>query len=86
MKLFRSGKNKKPAQEKLVTVASFNYAAEAHLYRTKLESEGIWSFVAEQFAPNWFITVGAGGVKLQVRESDVPEATRILASKNEKSD
>lgn len=65
------------AHDKLVTIATFNYAAEAYLYQAKLESEGIWSFVAEEFAPNWLVTIAAGGVKLQVRESDVAEAVRI---------
>ncbi|MDO9333397.1 MAG: DUF2007 domain-containing protein [Dehalococcoidales bacterium] len=66
------------ADDKLVTIATFNYAAEAYLHRAKLESEGIWSFVADEFAPNFFITAAAGGVKLQVRESDAAEAIRIL--------
>jgi hypothetical protein len=39
------------ADDKLVTVATFSYAAEAHLSKAKLESAGIWSFVAENFAP-----------------------------------
>lgn len=69
---------KKNPEEKLVTIATFNHAAEAYVHKAKLESEGIWSFVAEQFAPNWFITVGAGGVKLRIRESDAEKATKII--------
>jgi hypothetical protein len=73
-------KNKrKISQDKLVTIATFNYAAEAHLHKATLESEGIWSFVAEEFAMNWVGIVAAGGVKLQVRESDAAEAIRILS-------
>ena len=64
--------------DKLVIIATFNHAAEARVYRAKLESEGIWAFVAENFAPNWPITVGAGGVKLQVKESDVKNALKII--------
>jgi hypothetical protein len=42
------------------------------------------SFVAENFAPNWGITVGAGGVKLQVKESDAQRTTDILNSQKKK--
>jgi hypothetical protein len=69
------------SDEKLVTIATFSYAAEAQFHKAKLESAGIWSFVAENFAPNWGITIGAGGVKLQVRESDAKEAVKILNTK-----
>ena len=72
------------ADNKLVTVATFSYAAEAHLSKAKLESAGIRSFVAENFAPNWGITVGAGGVKLQVKESDANKAAKILNIKKGK--
>ena len=72
------------ADDKLVTVATFSYAAEAHLSKAKLESAGIRSFVAENFAPNWGITVGAGGVKLQVKESDANKAAKILNIKKGK--
>jgi hypothetical protein len=74
----------KMADDKLVTVATFSYAAEAHLSKAKLESAGMRSFVAENFAPNWGITVGAGGVKLQVKESDAQKATAILKSQKKK--
>jgi hypothetical protein len=74
----------KMADDKLVTVATFSYAAEAHLSKAKLESAGIRSFVAENFAPNWGITVGAGGVKLQVKESDANKAAKILNIKKGK--
>ena len=72
------------ADDKLVTVATFSYAVEAHLSKAKLESAGMRSFVAENFAPNWGITVGAGGVKLQVKESDAQRTTDILNSQKKK--
>ena len=34
--------------DKLVAVANYDYPEMAHLASTKLESEGIWSFVADE--------------------------------------
>ena len=63
--------------EKLVTIATFPFPAAAHLAAAKLESEGIWSFVAgENF--NSIYPVMEGGIMLQVREADAPKAITIL--------
>ena len=64
----------------LITIATFNYPAQAHVLRTKLESQGIWSFVADE---NFVTATGPcsnsiGGVKLQVKEQDVERALEIL--------
>jgi hypothetical protein len=72
-------KNKrKTSQDKLVTIATFNHAEEANLSKAKLESEGIGSFVADEFTAKWVIPIIAGGIKLQVTEPDVAEAIKIL--------
>jgi hypothetical protein len=65
---------------KLVTVADFYYSPIAHLYRAKLESEGITCFVYDEFMINadWFYLIAVGGVKLKVSEADAPEAMRII--------
>lgn len=68
---------KKPTEDKLVTIATFNQSAEAYLNKAKLESEGIWSFVAGEYATKWVIPI-SGGIELQVRESDAEEAIKIL--------
>ena len=66
--------------EKLVTVATFAFPHEAHLARTYLESEEIWSFVADEhinrLAP--FLLRVMGSIKLQVREEDEARATAAL--------
>ena len=66
--------------EKLVTVATFMLAHEAHLARTLLESEDIWAVVADDhinsLAP--FLIPMTGGIKLQVRETDKARAEEIL--------
>ena len=66
--------------EKLVTVATFMLAHEAHLARTLLESEDIWAFVADDhinsLAP--FLIPMTGGIKLQVRGADAARAKEIL--------
>ena len=65
---------------KLVTVATFSRAEEAHVSKGKLQSEGIWSFVADEHivTTNWLYSIAVGGVKLQVKESDAEKAYQFL--------
>jgi hypothetical protein len=67
---------------KLITVASCSEPIEGHLLRTRLEAEGIRCFVADEHtvSANWFYSNAIGGVKLQVRESDLDSARDILIS------
>lgn len=69
----------------LVTVASYTYPLEAHLARTKLESEGIEAFVADEHMvqANWLYSLAIGGVRLQVKESGAELALSILNSNTE---
>ncbi len=64
----------------IVTIATFSYPMEAEIARGKLESEGIWAFVADDYmvTMNWLYSNAVGGVKLQVRESDTENALQIL--------
>lgn len=64
--------------ERLVTVAVFNTAVRAHLARIKLECEGIESIVIDEFAGDLSYGLPGGGVKLQVRRSDLERAKGIL--------
>lgn len=66
--------------EKLVTLMAFDDVAIAHIARTKLESAGIPCFLADAnlIAQDWFYANALGGVKVQVFESDVPEALALL--------
>jgi len=69
--------------EKLVTIATFSEPMEAHLCQAKLEAEGVESYIADEhtIGTNWFYTNIVGGVKLQVRSSDVENAARIIQKK-----
>ncbi len=64
----------------LVTIATYSHPTEAHILKTKLESEGIWSYVADEaiVTMNWLYSNAVGGVKLKVREPDVDRALEIL--------
>jgi DNA-directed RNA polymerase subunit RPC12/RpoP len=66
--------------EKFITVLTFTFVYEAAIIRGRLESEGIPCFVQDeltiQVAP--FYSNAIGGVKLQVRESDLNQAIEIL--------
>jgi tetratricopeptide (TPR) repeat protein len=69
----------------LVTIATFSYPTEAYIPKTKLESEGIWSFVADAdtVTINWLYSNAIGGVKLKVKEEDAEKALEILNRKAE---
>ena len=66
--------------DKIITIYNFEYLGEAAIVRARLESEGIPCMIQNelisQIAP--FYSDTFGGVKLQVNESDVPQAMEIL--------
>jgi len=66
---------------KLVTIAEFHNQAEFLLARTRLESAGIECFAAERDLLQFGWRSHAGGIRLQVRESDVAEALDIVHGK-----
>ncbi|MFD2514432.1 DUF2007 domain-containing protein [Pontibacter locisalis] len=66
--------------ERLVTIAAFNDATEAHIIKGRLEAEGILCFLGDEniVGVQPFYSVAVGGVKLKVTEGDVMEAKAIL--------
>ncbi|MFH1778386.1 MAG: DUF2007 domain-containing protein [Candidatus Omnitrophota bacterium] len=70
-------------KEKLVTIAKFTHVVDAHLARTKLESEGVECCIRDEHIVqmNWLLSNLVGGVKLQVKETDVDKAKEILKKK-----
>jgi hypothetical protein len=66
----------------LVTVARFGEAWEAHIFRARLEVEGIFATVADEHlvTANWFLSGAVGGVRVQVREKDLAVAREIEAA------
>jgi len=71
----------KSTAEKWVTIATFNFAHEAHLARTRLESQGIPANIADEHivSINWFYAPAVGGIKLNVLETDVQKAKEVFA-------
>ena len=64
----------------LITIATFEYPHEAHVIKSKLESEDIYVFLKDELtvqADN-FISNAIGGVKLQIKENDVEKALEVL--------
>ena len=63
-----------------VAVATFSQPIEAHLARTKLESEGIVCVVADEYLirVNWLLSNAVGGVKLMVPRWEADRARDIL--------
>lgn len=65
-----------------ITVAIFQYPHEAYVIKGRLESEGIEVFLQDELTVQTynFISNAVGGIKLQVKESDIEKATSILKS------
>ena len=66
--------------DKLATVATYSFPAEAEAARLLLESQGIRAFLADDnlVGMNWLVSNAVGGVKLQVAETDAKRAVEIL--------
>ena len=64
----------------LKTIASFSFAHEAHLAKSKLEASSIPAFIKDEhtITMNWLYSNALGGVKLQVLEDQDGEAIDIL--------
>ena len=66
--------------EKFITVLTTTFGYEVAIIRGRLESEGITCFVQDELTVqvNPLYSNAIGGVKLQVKESDLPRAIEIL--------
>ena len=65
---------------KLTTIAVYNNAIDAHLAKTKLDSEGIVSFIMDEnlVSINPLLNLTIGGVKLKTNNNDAEKAKEIL--------
>ena len=72
----------------LVTIGAYSTPYEANLVRAELEAFNIDVTLAddETIAVNWLWSNALGGVKVQVPESEVEEARRLLAAEPEAQD
>lgn len=66
--------------DRLVTVATFDLAPEAQAARNALEESGIRASLADEATVSmvWEIANALGGIKVQVQESDVERALKVL--------
>ena len=62
----------------LVTVANFHTLHEAEFAQTMLKSHGLASFVPDKHVASTGAPLSYGGVRLQVVESDVEKAKKLL--------
>jgi len=73
--------------DEAVTLVTFLSSSEAHIARAMLAVEGVWSHVADEIAAAALgISSGFGGIRLQVRASDVPRAMEVLGMEEEKEE
>jgi hypothetical protein len=64
----------------MVTIAHFTDVLLAHVAASKLRSEGLLCFVADEYLVGiqWQYSLAIGGVRVMVREADSEEAIRCL--------
>ncbi|WP_193074104.1 DUF2007 domain-containing protein [Pseudomonas sp. FME51] len=69
----------------LITIARYSLPYEAHIAKSRLDSEGVPAFVADEHTINmqWLLSDALGGVRLQVPEAHVDAALAILAEDRE---
>ncbi|MBB6328257.1 tetratricopeptide (TPR) repeat protein [Algoriphagus iocasae] len=65
---------------RFVTVATFQYPHQAHVIKSKLESQGIAVFLKDELTVQAynFLSNAVGGIKLQISESDYEKAYPLL--------
>jgi Putative prokaryotic signal transducing protein len=65
---------------RLVTVAIFNASFNAHLAQGRLQADGIECYIQDEHAIqlNPFYNAALGGIKLQVKDTDVEQAVFML--------
>lgn len=70
-----------PDADDLVTISKFPSAVDAEIAKSRLESEGILSFLGNEIASGMmpYLSSGLGGVSLQVALHDVERAKEILS-------
>ena len=73
------------ATSAFVTLAVFEYPHECAVLRSRLEAEGIPTFVQDAFTLSIhpFMSQALGGVKLKVRREDLEDAVSVLKSLKE---
>ncbi len=66
--------------DELVILEVFSHPNEAYLLKARLESEGLWVFLANEnfINMNWFLSNTVGGVKLLIKGTDTERAAEIL--------
>jgi len=68
----------------LITLKTFDNYIEAHLLKTKLESESIYCFLQDEsvVATNPLYSFAVGGIKLKVKKEDFDTALKIIKEEN----
>jgi ribosomal protein S27AE len=68
--------------DKLVTVMAFSTLWEAEMARSRLQAEGVPTFLKDGYTINmdWLLSNALGGVKVQVAEGELTRARQILST------
>jgi len=71
--------------DKIVTFESYYDPMLAHIVRTRLESNGISCFIADEnfIGANTFFNEAVGGIKLKIFEKDLERCREILATEGD---
>ena len=64
----------------LITLKAFESPIEAHILRSKLESENIEAFIFDELSVgiNFYLSNAMGGVKVKIKKEDTERALSVL--------
>ncbi len=64
----------------LVTIRTFDNSIDCHIWKSKLESEGIKCYLFDEnmVSLNLLFNITVGGIKLKINESDFEKANKII--------
>ena len=64
----------------LVTIRTFDNSIDSHIWKSKLESEGIKCYLFDEnmVSLNLLYNITVGGIKLKINESDFEKANKLI--------
>ena len=68
----------------LITIKTFQNSVDAHIFKAKLESEGIRCYLFDEntVSVNPLYNITVGGIKLNINEKDLEKAKEVYAELN----
>ena len=72
-------------EELFATLIVLTDSQKAHIIQAELESAGITAYISDEVSSQLFGGYASGGIRVQVKESDLEKATAIMSELGYKS-